>query len=305
MILTASLCLLLTGCNQHPKDDEPAPNEIGPVVEEDPRSDEEKELEMIQGCISDYNTNRIPEVEEYLNTQLHPLPLEVESLPEISSLKDLTKEDAYLETTNAAYAGSYLVNDKYKIIFLIYEPTGNSFWLNGRVLFQIDPSLVTIDDPQYTEYRTAMSSLLAQEKTILNWLYGLNLTLGNENPELPGYYEVLRMGSIKPTSLDEIRATAESVFTREYLEENFYYSAFYSDSAMFKESNGAVYCAKSDMIAQESSSIYNPHYIIAAEERDGIIYLDMLSDSVNEVQPDIKRLTMAVTPDGYRLPAAY
>ncbi|MBR3204029.1 MAG: hypothetical protein IKF60_10635, partial [Solobacterium sp.] len=80
---------------------------------------------------------------------------------------------------------------------------------------------------------------------------------------------------------------------------------FYSESAMFKEVNGKVVCARSEMIEQESSSIYNPHYIIAAEERDGIVYLDMLSDSLNEVQPDIKRLTLAITENGYRLPAAY
>ena len=59
------------------------------------------------------------------------------------------------------------------------------------------------------------------------------------------------------------------------------------------------------MIAQETSSVYNPRYIIAAQERDGIIYLDMLADSLGEIQPDIKRLTMAKTDSGYRLPAAY
>jgi len=122
---------------------------------------------------------------------------------------------------------------------------------------------------------------------------------------IPGYYEVLAMGERMPSSIDEIKQIAEEVFTKEYLEENFYYSAFYSESAMFKEVNGKVVCARSEMIEQESSSIYNPHYIIAAEERDGIVYLDMLSDSLNEVQPDIKRLTLAITENGYRLPAAY
>lgn len=306
VLAALAACLLFSGCGTKDNGSHSQSTDTGPIVEEDPRSDEEKELAMIQGCIEDYNTNRIPEVEAYLNTQLHPLPLEVESLPEISSLNDLKTEKGYDETTNACYAGSYMVNDKYKVVFLIYEPTGGSFWLNGRVLFQIDPELVTVDDPQYTEYRNAMTSLLSREKTILNWLYGLNLTLSEtECAELPGYYEVLQMGNTAPSSLDEIRMIAEQVFTKDYLEENFYYSAFYSESAMFKELNGKVYCADSEMIAQNSSSIYNPHYIIAAEEKDGIVYLDMLSDSVNEIQPDIKRLTMAVTENGYRLPAAY
>ena len=304
--LLAILCLLLTlnGCGTKHKDSDNDQYENGPVTEVDTRTDEEKELQMIQGCINDYNINRIPEIEEYLNTQIHPLPLEVTSLPEISSLKDLTKEEKYTTNTNCSYAGSYMIDDKYKVIFLIYEPTGNSFWLNGRILFQIDPSLVTVDDSRFTDYRNAMTTLLTREKNILNWLYGLNLVLSEEEV-IPGYYEVLAMGERMPSSIDEIKQIAEEVFTKEYLEENFYYSAFYSESAMFKEVNGKVVCARSEMIEQESSSIYNPHYIIAAEERDGIVYLDMLSDSLNEVQPDIKRLTLAITENGYRLPAAY
>ncbi|MBR3203231.1 MAG: hypothetical protein IKF60_06560 [Solobacterium sp.] len=304
--LLAILCLLLTlnGCGTKHKDSDNDQYENGPVTEVDTRTDEEKELQMIQGCINDYNINRIPEIEEYLNTQIHPLPLEVTSLPEISSLKDLTKEEEYTTNTNCSYAGSYMIDDKYKVIFLIYEPTGNSFWLNGRILFQIDPSLVTVDDSRFTDYRNAMTTLLTREKNILNWLYGLNLVLSEEEV-IPGYYEVLAMGERMPSSIDEIKQIAEEVFTKEYLEENFYYSAFYSESAMFKEVNGKVVCARSEMIEQESSSIYNPHYIIAAEERDGIVYLDMLSDFLNEVQPDIKRLTLAITENGYRLPAAY
>ncbi len=299
-----SVLMLLSGCGSHKNEDDSHLYDAGPVTETDTRTDEEKILSMIQGCINDYNTNRIPEIEEYLNTQLHPLPLEVPSLPEIQSLSDLKTEDSYMKESNSSYAGSYIVDDKYKVIFVIYEPTGNSFWLNGRIVFQIDPELVTYDDGQFAEYRTAMASLLDQEKRVLNWLYGLNLTL-SETEAFPGYYEVLSMGGITPHSIEEIRNIAEGVFTNEYLEKNFYYSAFYSESPMFKEEGGKVYCAKSDMIAQETSSIYNPHYIIAAEERDGTIYMDMLSDSLGEIQPDIKRLTMVRTENGYRLPSAY
>ena len=304
--ILAALCLLLTcaGCGKKNRDDEDHKYDNGPVTETDNRTDEEKELSMIQGCINDYNINRIPEIEAYLDTQIHPLPLEVSSLPEISSLKDLTKEEEYITNSNSTYAGSYQIDEKYKVVFIIYEPTGNSFWLNGRILFQIDPSLVTVDDPRFTDYRVAMTNLLSREKMVLNWLYGLNLVLSEEEVA-PGYYEILAMGERMPSSVDEIKQIAEEVFTKQFLEENFYYSAFYSESSMFKEINGKVCCAKSEMIAQESSSIYDPHYIIAAEERDGIVYLDMLSDSIQEVQPDIKRLTLAKTDSGYRLPAAY
>ena len=298
-----SLTLFLGGCN-HNKKEEVSETEYGPIVEEDTRTDEEKELEMIQGCIQDYNTNRIPEVEEYLNTQLHPLPIEVASLPEITSLKDLTEEPAYTEASNVTYAASYLVDNKYKVIFLIFEPTGNSFWLNGRALFQIDPTLVEKDNPEYTEYRNAMDYLLSNEKQVLNWLYGLDLDLGDEGP-FAGYREVRSMGGSVITSIDQIKAIAEGIFTKDYLEKTFYYSCFYSETPMFKEADGKVWCAASDLITQETSYVYNPHYIIAAKQEGNIVYLDMLADSVGEIQPDIKRLTMEVTDSGYRLPAAY
>lgn len=297
------LLMMLSGCN-HNKKEEVSETEYGPVVEQDTRTDEEKELEMIQGCINDYNINRIPEIEEYLNTQLHPLPIEVTSLPEISSLKDLTEEPSYEETSNVSYAGSYLVDNKYKIIFLIFEPTGNSFWLNGRALFQIDPALVEQDKAEFTEYRNAMEYLLANEKQVLNWLYGLDLELGDEGP-FEGYREVKSMGGSVISSIDQIKSIAESVFTKEYLEKTFYYSCFYSETPMFREADGKVYCASSDLINQETSYVYNPHYIIAAKQDGNTIYLDMLSDSVGEVQPDIKRLTLEITDSGYRLPAAY
>ena len=303
LIALMSAILLLTGCNKDKKE-EVSPTEYGPVVEQDTRTDEEKELEMIRGCINDYNINRIPEIEEYLNTQLHPLPLEVESLPDISSLKDLNEEPAYTENSNVTYAGSYMVNDKYKVIFLIYEPTGNSFWLNGRVIFQIDPSLVEYDKADYAEYRTAMTTLLNNEKQVLNWLYGLDLELGTEGP-FAGYRQVVSMGGRPVSSINDIKAIAEEIFTTEYLENTFYYSCFYSETPMFREAEGSVWCAASDLNTQEASYSYNPHYIIAAEQKDNIVYLDMLSDSVGEVQPDIKRLTMEVTDKGYRLPSAY
>ena len=298
-----SLMLFLGGCRNNKKE-EVSETEYGPVVEEDTRTDEEKELEMIQGCIQDYNTNRIPEVEEYLNTQLHPLPIEVEALPEITSLKDLTEEPSYTETTNVSYAASYLIDNKYKVIFLIFEPTGNSFWLNGRVLFQIDPALVDQDKPEFTEYRNAMEHLLNNEKQVLNWLYGLDLDLGEEGP-FAGYREVKSMGGTPITSVDQIKAIAEEIFTKEYLEKTFYYSCFYSESPMFKEADGKVWCASSDLITQEASYVYNPHYIIAAKTEGNTVYLDMLADSVGEIQPDIKRLTMEITDNGYRLPSAY
>ena len=304
--LLLALSLVLPGCKKPEEAVEPTGTEYGPIVEEDERTDEEKQLAMIQNCISDYNTGRINEVEDYLNTNLHPLPIGVTSLPEISSLKDLTPEPEYMENSNVSYAGSYKISDTHRAVFLIYEPTGGSFWLNGVILFQVNPEEIPMDNPEFTDYRNALSSLFAKETKVLPWLYGLNLTLSEQESSEPGYYEVLSMDGMKPASLDDIKALAEEVFTKEYLENNFYYSAFYSERAMFKEIDGVVCCADSEMTIQPNASSYNTHYIIAAEEVNNTVAIDLLTtSSTGEVQPNIRRIYLDHTPQGYRLPSAY
>lgn len=300
------LSFFLSGCKKQEELPVSSGTEYGPVVQEDERTDEEKQLEMIQNCISDYNTGRINEVEDYLATTLHPLPIGVASLPEISSLKDLTPEPEYMENSNVSYAGSYAISDIHRALFLIYEPTGGSFWLNGVILFQVNPEDVPMDNPEYTDYRNVLSSLFAREEKVLPWLYGLNLTLSETESSEPGYYEVLSMGGMKPSSIQEIKDLAEQVFTKEYLEDNFYYSAFNSERAMFKEIDGAVFCAESEMTIQPSSNSYNIHYIIAAEDLEDKIIIDILTTSnTGEIQPDIRRIYLVRTKDGYRLPSAY
>ena len=305
-LLLLSLCLVLPACKKPEEDPVPTGTEYGPIVEEDERTDEEKQLAMIQNCISDYNTGRISEVEDYLDTTLHPLPIGVTSLPEISSLKDLTPEPDYMENSNVSYAGSYAIDDVHRTVFLIYEPTGGSFWLNGVILFQVNPEEILVDNPEFTDYRNVLSSLFAKETKVLPWLYGLNLTLSETESSERGYYEVLSMGGMKPSSIDDIKAQAEEVFTKDYLENNFYYSAFYNEHAMFKEIDGKVCCAESEMTIQPSANSYNVHYIIAAEEAEDKVSLDILTNSnTGEIQPNIRRLYLAKTPEGYRLPSAY
>ena len=304
--LLLALSLFLPACKKPAETVETTGTEYGPIVEEDERTDEEKQLAMIQNCISDYNTGRIDEVEDYLDTNLHPLPIGVTHLPEISSLKDLTPEPDYMENSNVSYAGSYAIDDVHRALFLIYEPTGGSFWLNGVILFQVNPVEIPVDNPEYTDYRNVLSSLFAKESRVLPWLYGLNLTLSDQESSEPGYYEVLSMGGMKPSSIDDIKAAAEEVFTKEYLEKNFYYSAFYNERAMFKEIDGVVCCAESEMTIQPNSSSYNTHYIIAVEENNNSVAIDLLTNSsTGEIQPNIRRIYLDHTPQGYRLPSAY
>lgn len=280
----------------------------GPVVTEDTRTDEEKELEMIQNCIADYQTDTIADAEKRLEDQgIHfpSLPLELDSLPEISSLDDLTKVETDSATTNIYYTGMYLVNDKYQVYFMIYNPSGGSFWRNGGIQFEIDPSLVTADDPQYSEYRTPLTDLLAKENDVLCWLMGINVTVSEEEGPVSGYHEVLSMGDYTPKTIDDIKAIAEQVFTQDYLKENYYPAAFERESSTFMEQNGKLYCAETILTEQKSSYAINPSYIIAAKEDNNIVQLDMLADVNETVQPIIHRVQLARIDGGFRLPEVY
>lgn len=303
-ILFLSACSKQNSTSQTTTQDE----YYGPVVSEDTRTDEEKELEMIQNCIADYQTDTISDAEKRLENQgIHfpSLPLELISLPEISSLDDLTQVEVDSSTSNIYYTGMYLVNDKYQVYFMIYNPTGGSFWMNGGIQFEIDPSLVTADDPQYSEYRSALTDLLAQENEVLCWLMGINVTVSEEEGPVKGYHEVQAMGDYDPKTINDIKAIAEKVFTQDYLKEYYYPAAFERESSTFLEQDGKLYCAETILTEQKSSYSINPNYIIAAKETDGTVKLDMLADVNGEVQPIIHRVQLARIDDGFRLPEVY
>ena len=166
-ILTALTVLtLLCGCTAKKQTDD----YTGPVATEDPLTDEEKELQMIQSCISAYNNNEIQDLEDSLQTSITPLPIGITSLPEISSLSDLVEVKDAEASTNTTYVGQYTIQDSYYAIFSIYKPKTGSFWLNGSVTFNIDPSAVTVNNPQFAEYKPALDLLLEMDNLVLNWL---------------------------------------------------------------------------------------------------------------------------------------
>ncbi len=305
-----AVILFLSGCSRQisASETDSQSDYYGPIVSQDTRTDEEKELEMIQNCIADYQADTITDAEERLENQgIHfpNLPLELDSLPEITSLNDLTQVEVDSSISNIYYTGMYLVNDKYQVYFMIYNPSGGSFWLNGGIQFEIDPSLVMADDPQYSEYRSALKDLLAQENDVLCWLMGINVTVSEEEGPAEGYHEVLAMGDNNPRTIDDVKAIAEKVFTQDYLEQNYYPAAFDRDSSTFLEQNGKLYCADTIISEQKSSYSLNPSYIIAAKEDNGIIQLDMLADVNGEVQPIIHRVQLARIDGGFRLPEVY
>lgn len=299
LLLTTTL--LLTGCGSTQEEvEEPIPD--GPIVETDDRTDEEKELAMIQSCISDYNDDHIEEREEYFQMELPPLPLEIQTLPEINSLKDLKSIEPD-PNSNKRFIGEQALDHNINAIYSITKPTGGMFWINGSLEFQIDPSNVVENDPQFESVRNTLIDLISHSHDSLNYLYGINVQLGEQEVE-PGYYPVLSMDGFKPKSIDDIKAFAEKVYTKEFLEENYYKTSFESETPIYKMINGKLCCVQTGL-APQMNMILCPNYIVAVKDEGDKILVDLLSSIMNQVQPKIYRVTLQKTNDGYRFPAAY
>lgn len=289
--------LLLAGCTSK-KEEKPQEVYSGPLVQEEEMTDEEKELYMIQSCISDYNEDKIAEREEYFQIKIPPFPIGITSLPEISSLSDLQEIKDDSDVTNTAYVGKYDLEEPYQAVFTIFHPKKASFWMNGKIDFCIDPSDVETNNPEFAEYKNALDSLLAQKADVLNWLYGINVELGDEVS--PGYYEVLSLGSNHPGSIEDVKALAEQVFTKDFLETNYYPTVFKSFNSVYKMIDDKLCCVLTELYTLPYIE-YETEYIIAAEENENAVKLNILSSIEDTVQPKIYELSLIRTANGYRL----
>ena len=272
------------------------------VIETEQLTDEEKELRMIQGVIRDYNEDKISDRQEYFQILIPQLPIGITELPEVNSLKDLDSVEIDQNVTNAVFAGQYKISDEYSMFFRIYHPTTDMFWTNGDVSFRVDPASVELDNPTFSEYKNVVDNLFSKENDILNWLYGINVDLGNEIES--GYYEVKGMGDYHPESIEEIRQMAEEVFTYDFLNEYYYPTAFNSSVPVYKMIGNKLCCVVTDLIIPPFTGFSSSH-ILAAENTDDGVRINLLSTKDGVVQPEIYEIRFVSTPQGYRLPSAY
>ena len=298
-ILLIMLSLVLCGCANKQNDQNATPSTTnGPPVPTDEATDEEKTLRMIQECIDDYNNNLIAEREEYFQIVIPALPLEVVSLPQISSLKDLTQIEE--EYSNAEFIGTQALDDKYTVVYRIYRPTNGSFWANGSIEFRIDPEKVTKDDSRFTEYRNALYWLLPNGTAALNYLHGLDVELAEDSAD-GIYHEVISIGGTDIRSIDALRAYAEQFYDRTFLEARYYPTSFYSSMPVYKEEGGKLYCIESD-VTYAFTPDYEPAYIIAAKEDNGLVTLNLLTSVMGNLQPEVKEVILRRTEYGFILP---
>ncbi len=301
IVILSACALLLVGCSKT-KEETSVDTSNGPVVEkQDQRTDSEKVLAMIQACVKNYNEDDLDELRTYYKSNIPNLPLEIDSLPEVNSLDGLTELTSE-ETSNVFYAGMYSIN-QYNVIFKVYYPSGADFWPNGEIEFQIDPENVTVNNPEYEQYRDSLSYLLAEENNVIGMLYGTNAEIADEPTLDDRYYEVISINGTTYTSIQELKDYAESVFTTGYLEENYYKNAFEGDSPVYKEQDNKLYCLSSD-VTPILSYEYCPDYIIYVKDDNGTVKVNLLTKVMDTILPDIKEITMHETENGYRLASA-
>lgn len=297
-ILMIALSLVLCGCSASGQNTpEPAATN-GPPVPKDEITDEEKTLRMIQECIDDYNNNMIADREEYFQTDIPSLPLELSALPQITSLDDLEPyEEPY---ATAFFTGLQQLDERYSVIYRVYRPNNGSFWANGSIEFRIDPEKVTKDDSRFTEYRDALYWLLPNGSAALKYLHGLDVELAEDSTD-GIYHEVLSIGDTDIHSIDALRAYAEQFYDRSFLEARYYTASFYSSLPVYKEEGGKLYCIESDLTYAFTPE-YEPAYIIAASDDNGIVTLNLLSSVMGSLQPQVREVILRRTEYGFILP---
>ncbi len=300
IIISILISSILFGCTPTQDNTSTVDTSNGPVVTEDSETVEEKVLRMIQNCISDYNDHRMEEMEKYMNTSLPELPIEITSLPEIQSLDDLTPIDDDELTSNTTYAGYYMVNDIYRVVFKVYYPSGGYFWPNGELIFEIDPENIPQNNPSYAQYKSILDELLYREANILDWMYGVGVNLDYEDVKEEKYYRVLSFSNGDISSIEQLKGYAESVFEKDYLENTYYKNAFEGDSPTYKEFDGALYCQATDLTSI-TKNIYDTSRIIAVKEEGEDITINLLSMVMDIPQPEMKIIKLKHKNDTYLL----
>lgn len=296
LVIFVIVLLALSGCGKEVEYDEFG-NEITP----EPTSDTEKALFMINQAIDDYNNGVIKEKEVEWNTTIKPLPIEFESIPNIKSLNELDDIEIKNRITNAVYDGLYNL-DKYSMVFEIYN-YGTSFWLNGTTSFQVDVDSIEVNNPKFSEIKSTLDTLMAEDIEVLAWLYGVNVELGQESVEYPGFFKVNLVGPNKYNSIQELKDKSESIFTQDFLS-TYYQVAFESEDPIYREINGDLYCSISESDIYEGLP-YDTSRIIATKETDNEILVDLVVSFGQDIDSELQRIILVKTDQGLRFNNVY
>ncbi|MEG1461926.1 hypothetical protein [Anaerorhabdus sp.] len=281
------LICTLTGCS--PKSEEPKELTF-----------EEKVLLLIQECIDDYNTSIAADsIIHQIDTP--PLPISIGTIPQIEKLSELKPvEDDH---SNAEFIGALKINE-YQMVFHLYS-TCDSFWQCGEASFQIDTTTIRPDSPTFTSTKAILDELLAVDREAFGYLYGIGVDLApEESTAHPGYYEVLNTVNIEnPTSIDQIKEYVETVFDKDFISQ-FYPEVFESESPIYIEDNGKLYSIENAPSITDEQ-YYNTSLIINTQETEDKILVDIVTSYGDIIDPELKRIEISKTENGYRLAGLY
>lgn len=286
--------LFLSGCNK-------SSNNPDEEVSFDSIPNDEKVLIMINQAIDDYNNNLISEKEKEWNTTISPLPIEIDSIPNINSLKELKDIKIKNRITNTVFDGLYELGD-YSMIFEIFN-YGTSYWLNGVTSFIVDLDTIELNNPDYKEIKNTLDSLMSEDIEVLAWLYGVNVDLGAESNEYPGFYKVNSIGPYKYKSIQDLKDKAETIFTTDFLA-TYYQVAFENEDPIYKEIEGELYCSISESDIYDGLP-YDTSRIIATKETENEILIDLVVSFDEDVDSTVQRIVLVKTENGLRFNNVY
>lgn len=263
-------------------------------------TDEEKTLLLIQECINEYNTYGLAD-STLPSRKTPPIPLGISQIPELTSLSKLKKiED---EHSNAVFIGSYPI-ENYQMIFHLYSYC-DTFWSCAEASFEINPDTIMPDNPAFTSVKKILDDLLPKNRQVFNYLYGIDIELDKkEHPDYPGYFKVLKIGELEnPTSIEQIKSQAESIFTVDFIS-SIYPDVFESEESIYKEIDGSLYSVE-NVPSLQPETYYDTSLIINSKETENEILVDIAISYDEIIDPQINRIKIQKTENGYRLAEIY
>lgn len=281
-ILVLVLLLTLFGCQKEKEYDE-----LGKEIITDQEVIDEQIITLINQCITSYNENKIPELEQQLNTTLPQKPINIKKIEPIENLNQLSKETDL--TSNADYIYRYKLDDTYSIVFRLYEPLSD-FWMDGNATFEVDPLKVTKDIPEYSDIKNTLCDLLKKNTKTINLLYGGGVELGEPNPNNPQYFEAISFEENTLKSIDQIKQLAEEVFSQQLLT-SIYEVSFGGDSPIYIEENNKLYVQESHITTRDTTP-YDTSLIIATETSGNTTSVDILASFGENIMPEIFRINL-------------
>lgn len=263
----------------------------------------DKTLILINQAIDDYNNDRIEEKENKYKKSISRLPVEIDKIEPIKNLNEL-KKIKNKDVTSTTYEASYSLG-KYDMIFKIYN-YGDDFFQYGETAFTINLDDVVVNDPQFNDIRNILKPLLDENRSVLTWLYGLDVTLGEESTVNKGYYKILKIGPYENIkTINALKEKAESIFTKDFLEIS-YKTAFENEDSIYKEINNELYCIQASILdIQEEGKPYDITKIVATKEKQDTILIDILLSLGDYTLNEVNRIVLIKTETGYRFNIAY